>query len=157
MPDRQRPLNYSTAVPVDRTLAEIQAMLGRSGAAAVATTYADGQPTGVQFALRLGGTEHGYVLPVDVDAMHRTLQAAERRGDFRGTRQAAGKFSSTDHARRVAWRVVKDWLEAQLALTAAGQARLEQVMLPYLRVGPDRSLFDAWSESALPELERGAS
>lgn len=151
------PLNYSTNVPVDRTLAEIQALLGRSGAAAVATTYADGTPTGVQFVLRLAGTEHAYMLPVDVDAMHRTLQAAERRGDFRGSRKAAGTFSSPAHARRVAWRVVKDWLEAQLALTSAGQARLEQVMLPYLRVDRDRSLFDAWSESSTAALERGVS
>jgi hypothetical protein len=149
MTTTRRPLNYSTTVPVERTLAEIQAMLGRSGAAAVATTYdPDGTPSGVHFVLRLSGTEHAYVLPVDVDAMHRTLQAAERRGDFRGNRRAAGTFSSPEHARRVAWRVVKDWLEAQLALITAGQARLEQVMLPYLRVDPDRSLFDAWSESS---------
>lgn len=143
------PLNYTTTVPVERTLSEIQAMLGRAGAAAVATTYEDGAPTGVQFILRLGDTEHAFRLPVDVTAMHQALLAAEKRGDFRGNRKAAGTFSSAANARRVAWRVVKDWLEAQLALVAAGQARIEQVMLPYLRVSPDQSLYDAWVEHAL--------
>lgn len=143
------PLNYTTTIPVERTLSEVQAMLGRSGAAAVATTYEDGAPSGVQFILRLSGAEHAYTLPVDVDAMHRALLAAEKRGDFRGNRKAAGAFSSPEHARRVAWRVVKDWLEAQLALIAAGQARVEQVMLPYLRVDADRTLYDAWVERTL--------
>jgi hypothetical protein len=150
------PLNYTTTVPVERTLAEIQALLGRSGAAAVATTYdGDGTPTGVMFTLRLGDTEHAYRLPVDVDAMHRTLQAAERRGDLR--HGARGKYSTVAQARRVAWRVVKDWLEAQLALITAGQARLEQVMLPYLRVDDERSLYDAWSSSAGVRAAIGAS
>lgn len=144
------PLNYTTTVPVERTVGEVQAMLGRSGAAAVATTYdEDGTPAGVQFVLRLNGTEYAYVLPVDVAAMHRALLAAEKRGDLRGSRKAGGTFSSAAHARRVAWRVVKDWLEAQLALIAAEQARVDQVMLPYLRVTPEQTLYQAWAERSL--------
>ncbi|HET6671253.1 MAG TPA: hypothetical protein VFH15_13575 [Pyrinomonadaceae bacterium] len=34
-------------------------------------------------------------------------------------------------ARRVAWRILKDWFEAQLALHEAGQAEMGQVLLPY--------------------------
>ena len=144
------PLNYTTTVAVERTLAEVQSMLGRSGAAAVATSYEpDGTPSGVQFVLRLSGGEYAYALPVDVAAMHRALLAAEKRGDFRGSKKAAGTFTSTAQARRVAWRVVKDWLEAQLALIAAGQARVEQVMLPYLRVDAEHTLFESWAERTL--------
>lgn len=152
------PLNYTTTVTVDRTVAEVQSMLGRSGAAAVATMYdPDGTPSGVHFMLRLNGTEYAFGLPVDVEAMHRALLEAEKRGDFRGSRKAAGTFSSKAHARRVAWRVVKDWLEAQLALVAAGQARVEQVMLPYLRVDPERSLYDAWAAQHALALPDGAA
>lgn len=32
------------------------------------------------------------------------------------------------------WRVIKDWLEAQIALIDAGMVEAEQVMLPYLIV-----------------------
>jgi hypothetical protein len=35
------------------------------------------------------------------------------------------------HARKVAWRIIKDWVAAQLALIEAEQATLAQVFLPY--------------------------
>jgi hypothetical protein len=31
----------------------------------------------------------------------------------------------------VAWRIVKDWLEVQLAMVQAGLVKFEQVFLPY--------------------------
>jgi hypothetical protein len=34
-------------------------------------------------------------------------------------------------ARRVAWRIVLHWLDAQLAMIQAGLVSLEQVFLPY--------------------------
>jgi hypothetical protein len=36
-----------------------------------------------------------------------------------------------DQARRVSWRVVRDWLRAQLTLIEAGCATIEEVMLPW--------------------------
>ena len=40
-----------------------------------------------------------------------------------------------EQSERVAWRVIKDWLDAQLSLIYVGQAELEQVMLPYATDG----------------------
>jgi hypothetical protein len=44
------------------------------------------------------------------------------------------RYQTREHAADVAWRVVLNWLEAQLALIAADMAKLDQVMLPYLAV-----------------------
>lgn len=141
-------LNYTTAVPVDRTLAECHALLGKHGAAHVATAYQDGAPAGLAFTLP---TPHGvrtFTLPVDVDAVHTLLTNQEQAGQFRNLRKKAGTFSSRDQAARVAWRTLKDWLEAQLALIEAGMAAMDQVMLPYLTTGEDehtgapRTLYD---------------
>lgn len=49
-------------------------------------------------------------------------------------------------AANVAWRVVKDWLEANLALIAAQMATLDEVMLPYLHVDEGRTLWQAYRE-----------
>ena len=61
------------------------------------------------------------------------------------------------HAERVAWRVIFEWLRAQMTLVASRMVTLDQVMLPYLVVDGDRSLYAAYRESGLRELTGGAS
>jgi hypothetical protein len=59
-------------------------------------------------------------------------------------------LSSHAHASKVAWRVIKDWLAAQIALIESEMATLDEVMLPYLIVGPDKqSLYSLMSEHQL--------
>jgi hypothetical protein len=67
-----------------------------------------------------------------------------------------GSYTSREHAAKVAWRVVNEWLEANLALIATQMATIDQVMLPYLHVDDDRTLWQAYQEreNAL-ELEAG--
>jgi hypothetical protein len=137
-------------------MGEIQQMLAEHGAAGVATRYVDKEPVGVQFAL---DTPHGrrtFNLPVDIDAMHQLLTRQSQAGEIRGT-LSVGVVRSKEHAGRVAWRVVKDWLAAQLALVAAEMASLETVMLPYLVVDhTGTTLHQRYLERGLPALEVGS-
>lgn len=65
-------------------------------------------------------------------------------------------LGSREHAARVSWRVVKEWLEANLALIAAGMASPDETMLPYLHVAPERTLYQAYRErEAALELTAG--
>jgi hypothetical protein len=43
---------------------------------------------------------------------------------------------------RVAWRIVKDWPEAQLAVIRAGLVDLEQVFLPYAQDAHGNTLYE---------------
>ena len=137
-------LNYSTKVPAARTISEMQAMLAANGASRIAVDYADGTPSGLTFTLP---TAHGvrlFSLPVDVDAMHRLLVAEDEAGRLASGTKATR--SSLAQAERVAWRVVKDWLAAQLALVATKMAAVDQVLLPYLHVDADHTLYQAYRE-----------
>lgn len=145
-----RPTNYSTEVPVSRTVAACTDMLASAGATGVTVTYLDGEYAGLVAHLR-GET---FVLPVDIPAMQRVMRGAEEDGLFKGHRtpKGSGGFATETHAARVAWRVLHDWLRAQLALAAAQQARLEETLLPYLVVGIDPggepiSLRDRWRDN----------
>ena len=134
------PLNYTTAIRADKTAAECLAILGRSGAGAVAVTYADRKPTGLAFTLDTPHGPRSFELPVNTAGVHRRLADAYRRRDI------PLKNSGIDQAERTSWRILKDWLEAQLAIIDAQMVSLDQVMLPYLRVGPDRTLYEAYRE-----------
>lgn len=133
------PLNYTTQVDAAKTAGECVALLASHKASAVGIEYDEGQPTGVYFKI---GTPHGprqYTLPVNPAGTYRALVAAK----------VAPRYQNREQAQRVAWRVAKDWLEAQLALVQAGNAELAQVMLPYMQVAPGITTWDAYVEGQL--------
>lgn len=151
------PLNYSTAIPVSRTIGECQEILGTAGATAVATLYENREPAGLSFRIATPRGLRDFTLPVNVDGVHRLLTEAYRQGKLRnsGGRPPAS-FTERKHAAAVAWRVVKDWIEAQVALIDAEMVTLDQVMLPYLQVGDGQTLYQAFV-SGRGELTAGAS
>jgi hypothetical protein len=141
-----KPLNYTTKITAAQSVGECQALLARSGASAVAVEYDAGEPVGLSFRLDTPHGRRDFTLPVNIDGMHAVLRKADRDGMFAAMHVRAGHFTSEQHAANVAWRVVKDWLEANLALIAAGMAGLDEVMLPYLHVAPERTLYQAYRE-----------
>jgi hypothetical protein len=149
-------LNYTTTIAVTQTVGECQAVLGAAGAASVAVHYQDAQPAGLSFSLATPHGTRAFTLPVNVDGIHQVLTTAERDGQFASLRKKQGTYTSRDHAAKVAWRVVKDWLEANLALVAARMATIDEVMLPYLHVDGDRTLWQAYREREQAALTAGA-
>lgn len=147
-------LNYTTKISSSKTIGEVQALLARHGASRIAVDYTDGQPSGLTFALV---TPHGprlFTLPVDVDAMHRLIVAEDQADRLKSGGMSKAMRRSREQAERVAWRVIKDWLAAQLALVATEMAALDQVMLPFLHVDDGRTLYGAYREREnLLELE----
>ena len=159
-----RPLNYTTTIAVHQSVAECQSILAAAGASTVSVEFEDGQPSGLSFSLKTPHGRRNFTLPVNVDGMQRVLLKADRDGLFTtrsGDRmhKAKGAYSSPEHAARVAWRVVKDWLEANLALIAAQMATIDQVMLPYLRIqveGEERTLFEHYKAQERAALLPGS-
>lgn len=144
------PVNYSTQISAAKTVGEMQAMLAEAGAQRIAVEYENGSPSALSFQLE---TVHGiriFTLPVNIDAMHQLLIQKERRGQLKTGLKSVR--SSREQAERVAWRIMKDWLAAQLALIDSAMVDITQVMLPYLRVSEDRTLYDAYQERELLEL-----
>ena len=58
-----------------------------------------------------------------------------------------------EQARRVAWRILKDWIEAQIALLESGMVEMEEIFLPYMLAGPgDRTLYKALVDGQFRDL-----
>lgn len=139
-----RPLNYTTKIPASRTAAECLHLLAEAGAHAVSVSYANKEPSGLAFRLDTAGGRRDFNLPVDMMAMRAVINKALHADRPHVSLAEFDRMLTAAHARNVAWRVVRDWLEAQLALIAAQMATLDQVMLPYLEVAPGESLFDRY-------------
>jgi hypothetical protein len=139
-------LNYTTKVPVQRTIGHVQALLVEAGARSIMTDYNEvGTPVGVAFIIE---TMHGprtFKLPVFADRVHALLSA---------DRHVEPRYSTPEHSERVAWRILKDWIEAQLAIIQAEQVTLDQVMLPYMQaeVG-GRTVYELYRDQQLALTE----
>lgn len=143
-------LNYTTTISTDRTVAEIQKALATGGAKSIQVDYSGTLPSAVAFFVDTAFGERSYVLPANVEGVWQTLVQQNRRG------KVPNRFVTKEQASRVAWRIIKDWVVAQMAIIESGMVSLDQVMLPYMQVGHE-SLYDALKGSrlALPASANG--
>lgn len=136
-------LNYTTKVDSEKSIAEITGLLTRFGARSITTEYDDeGFVSGISFIIMIEMKPLAIRLPVNVEGVFNTLKMERVPSSLRTMAQA----------RRVAWRVLKDWLEAQLALFKVGQAEAGQVLMPYAVDAAGRSAYSAFKESHIRQL-----
>lgn len=149
------PLNYSTKIAASKTVGEMQALLADHGAARISVDYDGGAPCALHFMLLTPHGQRSFSLPVNVAAMEALLVAEDRAGRLRSGSKA--ERVSRAQAERVAWRVMKNWLEAQLALVATQMVSVDEVFLPYLVLdhSSGRTLYESYREREQLALEAG--
>jgi hypothetical protein len=120
-------LNYTTRINPDRSVSEIQRILARHGATRVMVEYGGGgHPVGLTFLAPTKFGDRPFRLPAQIAGVERALARDASKG------KVPKRLATRDQAARVAWRVLKDWVESQLAIVEAGLASLDEVMLAYL-------------------------
>ena len=143
------PLNYTTTIEPGKSSIECISILAAHGAQMIGAQYGNGVPTGISFQIATAWGLRAFSLPVNVDGTHAALQKAWRAGKI------PQRYASKEQAQRVAWRVLKDWLEVQIALIEAGVAELAQVMLPYRLIEEGVTVWDRYLETEQKALEAG--
>lgn len=134
-------LNYTTKIPYEKTMTQVEALLRMHGATGIYEKVdAQGYVSALAFTLRTADGDLPIRLPVDVDSTYKVLKRQY------ANREIERRFADKDHARRVAWRIIKDWLEAQIWLVETEMARMEEILLPYMMVDEDRTLYEAMKE-----------
>jgi len=116
-------LNYSTKIDANKTIGEIQGKLAKSGAKKIVIDYDDeGLPSGITFACVIASGKMVYFsLPSKWEGV---LKAMEKT-------KVTKSLKNKEQALRVSWRIIKVWIEAQLAIIEAELAELPEVFLPY--------------------------
>jgi len=86
----------------------------------------DGRIKALSFNVKMPNGELPIRMPIDTAA---TLRVLERQAY---NREIPARYANEEHAYRVAWRIIKDWVEAQVSLLETEMVRLEQIFLPYV-------------------------
>jgi hypothetical protein len=65
-----------------------------------------------------------------------------------------GKYCTPEHAARVTWRNLRDWTEAQMALTEVEMVEVQEVFLPYMVTG-GQTFYHQMVQHGFPQLGMG--
>ena len=136
--------NYTTTVSVSETLSEIETLLSTFGANEISKQYEQGKPVGIDFIVKLDGFPLQFRLPIDVKATHNVLNQYRLRAGYK----------KIEHAEKVSWRIMRDWIRVQLAMVEMKQADMAQVFMPYAIAG-GQTIYQAFRASRTKELGDG--
>ena len=135
-------LNYTTKKTPEQTISEIQQLLAQWGVSAVMTEYDGRQVSALSFKMDVGGRTMGFKMPCNWRAVHAVLvNYNNNRKRIRGVLQNRIN-DSEEQAINVAWRIIQDWMIAQLALVEVNMVTVPQVFLPYAITGDGRTLSE---------------
>lgn len=130
-------LNYTTKVDVFATLGAIQGQLVKHGAKKIMQNYDDdGHITALSFMVDTPAGPRGIRLPANVEAVHAVLARQKVKCD-------------RAQAERVAWRIIKDWVEAQMAILESEMVQMDEIFLPYMLNGSGTTVFEAYRQNHL--------
>lgn len=130
-------LNYTTKVDVHTTLGDIQRQLVKHGAKKIMQDFDDnGNISALSFVIDTPMGVRAIRLPANVAAVQTVLTRQKVKCDF-------------EQAERVAWRIVKDWVEAQMAILESEMVRMDEIFLPYMLNGEGQTLFQVYQNNQL--------
>lgn len=139
---------FTTEVAAAKSIGEICGLLARGRAAAIMQEFdGAGNVTAIGFRARTAFGEMMFRLPADVLAVQQVLK------DQWKARKIERRYAiDSMHARRVAWRILRHWVESQLALIEIGLVKIEQVFLPYAQNAQGQTLYEVMVEQRFGSL-----
>ena len=133
-------LNYTTTVDSLKTVSEIEYILVKHNAKSIMKNYDGESIMGLSFLIDTGVQQIPVRLPVRVDECLEVLKKEKKnspRSNIKATRE---------QAERVAWRILKDWVEAQMALLDIQMVRFEEIFLPYIETENGQTIYERLEE-----------
>ena len=126
--------NYTTSVPAIKSVGEIQGILVAHGAKSILINYADnGVVESLSFIVKTPYGDIPIRLPTDAKAVLRVMEE----------QRVPRRYLTYEQAVKVAWRIVRDWVRAQMAILETEMVKMEQIFLPYMVTGNDKTLYEA--------------
>ena len=128
--------NYTTKVPAAQSVAEIVGALAEHGATKIQQEYPQGKPVSVAFAIDTPAGPRGFKLPSSADRVQAVLVAQKVKVD-------------AAQAERIAWRILRDWVAAQMAILETEMVAIDQVFLPYMTDARGNTVYELYQSQQL--------
>jgi hypothetical protein len=144
--------NYTTSISVEKTMMEIEGILAKNGATHIYKMYNNkGVPVALAFKAVVADQMIAFKLPMEEEKILVVFKNAVHKKEL-----PSKYFNDMDQARRTGWRIIKDWISAQMALLEIRVAKFEEIFLPYMYdERQDKTLYQIMAEQKfkMPQLE----
>lgn len=153
----------TTEIPPERTLQEVQTLLVKYGARAILTEYDHtGNVKALSFKVMVNGIEMPFRVPCRWGAIAEFLRKRAKVHDYswNGTYDSDKKRRAgyEDKARRVAWRQVLRWIQAQLAFVDSEMVSVQEVFFQYAQIDKQGStVFEHFQRKGFQLEYKGTS
>lgn len=133
-------MNYTTTVDAFKTVSEIEYILLKHKAKSVIKNFDGETIVGLSFLIDTGYQQIPVKMPVKIDECLAVLQREKQKNPRSGIK------ATREQAERVAWRILKDWLAAQMALLDIELVKFEEIFLPYIQMAGGQTVFERLEE-----------
>lgn len=133
-------LNYTTTVDAFKTASEIELILVKHKAKSIMKNYDGESITGLSFLIDFGVQQIPVRLPVKVDECLEVLKREKKKNPRSNIK------ATKEQAERIAWRILKNWVEAQMALIDIEMVRFEEIFLPYIETQNGQTIYERLEE-----------
>lgn len=138
-------LNYTTSIECEKSIVEILKCLVQHGAHKITTDYDGQNPCALTFCLDVNGQTVAFSLPANFEGVMKAMN-----NDKKVPRAKCTK----EQAIRVSWRILKDWVEAQMAIVQSQLAVMEEVFLPYAITKNGTTVYQVFQKNGVAMLEQ---
>jgi hypothetical protein len=136
-------LNYTTKINESQTINEIQSLLIDHGATNISIDYKEKFPVALTFSISFGDGYLNFRLPSKWEGVYKVMIDSIN---------IPKKYKTEEQARKVAWRITKDWVESQIAIIQAELAVLPEVFLPYAITDSGKTVYESVADKGLKFL-----
>lgn len=151
--------NYSTTVTALKSIGEIQGILVAHGAKHILMDYDGGEPIGLSFIIETPYGDAPFKLPANIEKVHAVLLKDSSSSNYKRwdtEYQEAKRRKIKEQSANVAWRILKDWVRAQMAILETEMVTIDQIFLPYMQTQSGKILYEVMLEHRL-QLPEGNS
>lgn len=134
--------NYTTTIKTEKTISEIQQILAKHKATAILIEYGDtGSVIAISFKIATPQGIAGIRLPARQENVLKALRIQK-------AKNSAIK-ATNEQAERTAWRNIKDWIDAQMALLETEMVTIDEIFLPYTLNNKGQTLYEVFKEDRI--------
>lgn len=123
-------MNITSTIKPEKTIMEIENILVRFGAKGIMKEYENNRVSSIAFYIEYKGQQLPFKLPMNIQQARSVIEKAvnEKKLPYRFKSEP----HRTDKAEIVGWRIIKDWIHAQLSLLEVNFADPLEILLPYV-------------------------
>ncbi len=139
--------NYTSSVPADRSILQIEKILIEMGATNIAKEYKNSKVDSISFAIKHGESNLPFKLPARKEPIKKIFLAQYRR-------PSQAQIESTEQqAERTAWKNVKEWVELQATMIKLEQVEFLEVFMPYVySMEKGKTFFELMKDGGFKQL-----